>query len=65
MTDAQNENFGAGPTAVSCGGMKISIKPYGRATGSEEADSVQSPAIMTLSNGKESRPIRGTFGTAC
>lgn len=65
LTDAQNEGFGSGPTAVTCGGLKISIKPYGRATGSAEADSTQSPVIMTLSNGKQSRPIRGIFGTAC
>ena len=65
MTDAQTRDFGSGPTAVSCGGMKISIKPYGRATGNAEADSSQSPAVMTLGNGKQSRPIRGTIGTAC
>lgn len=65
MTDAQNEGFGSGPTQVSCGGLRIGIRPYGRATGSAEADSTQSPAVMTLSDGARTRAIRGTIGTAC
>ena len=65
MTDAQNEKFGSGPTQVSCGGLKLSITPYGRATGSAEADSTQSPARLTIGDGKTMRTLRGTFGTAC
>lgn len=65
MTDAQTQSFGEGATTVSCGGLRIGIRPYGRAHGSAEADSSWSPAVMTLSQRGRTRAIRGTFGTAC
>ena len=65
LTQAQQNGFGSGPTTASCGGLKLSIRPTGRAIGHPEADSTEGPAALTLSDGTHSRVIVGRYGTAC
>lgn len=65
LTVSQQDGFGTGPTTVSCGGRRVAIRPTGRGTSNSEADSSESPAALTLGDGKNSRVIAGRYGTAC
>ena len=60
--------FGDCPTNVTCAGRRLSIRTLGPvrvAHPNPEADSSQSHAILTMSDGTHTRQVRGVWGTAC
>ncbi|WP_425229509.1 hypothetical protein [Sphingomonas sp.] len=65
FTDAQAEGFGEGGKALSCGGRRVSVRRVGRVTSHAEADSSDYPAVLTVTDGRRTETIRGSYGTAC
>lgn len=65
VTEAQFQNFGVGPTTLSCGGRRLVLRPVGRSTPNEASDSNGGDATLTMTQGGHSRTVRGTWGVAC
>jgi hypothetical protein len=65
VTEKQSDLLSDAKGSASCGGRTLALKRTGRATDHPEADSTDGPATLTVTLGKSSTPLRGTWGCAC
>lgn len=65
ITAKQDELFSDARGTVSCAGHTLRIQRTGKVIGHEASDSASGPALLTVTVGKKSTPLRGMFGTAC
>lgn len=65
ITDRQFGAFGDATASIACGGSTLAVRRTGRTIGHPEADSAETPAVLTIRRGGATRSIRGTWGSAC
>jgi hypothetical protein len=65
VSDAQFQKLADGNGKAACGGVQMSFRTTGRASHSIESDSSETPAALTLSQGKSQTSLKGSWGCAC
>lgn len=65
LGEAQVDKFIAGKHGAVCGGRSLLLRKLSPTTPHEESDSASWRAALTVTQGRTSRIVRGTAGTAC
>lgn len=65
LTDARFRQISGATGTYRCGGLSMTLRKTGRSQSHQESDSFTMPATLTVTQGRRSNRLNGTWGCAC